>query len=45
MHRESSGCVCRALAAEQLPHLKWNHRKQPLLGFMHHAELRKDRMI
>lgn len=38
-------CACRALAAEQLPHLKWNDRKLPLLGFMYHAELRKDHMI
>ncbi|KAK9836338.1 hypothetical protein WJX81_006667 [Elliptochloris bilobata] len=32
----------RALAAKQLPHLKWSDRKPPLLDFMHFAELRKE---
>jgi len=31
----------RALAAKQLPHLKWSDRKPPLLHFMVHAEMRK----
>ncbi len=34
--------VGRALAAKQLPHLKWSDHKPPLLHFMVHAALRKD---